>query len=238
MHVCKKESLLSYKQTCILACVIISTTNQKGGVGKTTIAVHCAAWLVENGVRVAVVDADVQSSSTEWLREAYPEIPVKRLQTADDVLEGIPQLQRDHEVVVVDGPAGLTEVTRAILLITDGALLPCGPSVLDLRAADEAVRVLRQAQGIRKGSPWAFFVPNRLQRHLRLSRELLETAQTLGIPVAPGLGLRQAFADAPGQGTTVWKMGSAANEAGDELNQLFTKVFSHDQAKTTNGTSD
>ncbi|MDQ3623399.1 MAG: hypothetical protein M3463_13060, partial [Verrucomicrobiota bacterium] len=102
----------------------------------------------------------------------------------------------------------------------------------------EAVRVLRQAQGIRKGSPWAFFVPNRVQRHLRLSRELLETAQSLGIPVAPALGLRQAFADAPGQGTTVWKMGSSASEAANELNQLFKTVFSHEHAKTTNGASD
>ena len=210
--------------------MIISTTNQKGGVGKTTIAVHLTAWLSEKGFKVAVVDADVQCSSTQWLKEACPEVPVVRLQTADDVLEGIPKLQKEYEIIVVDGPAGLTEVTRAVLLVTDGTLLPCGPSALDLRAADEAVRVLNQAQGIRNGKPWAFLVPNRLQRRLRLSKELLETGKSLGIPVAPGLGLRQAFADAPGQGTTVWKMGPQAKDAQNELNQLFKAIFPNEKA--------
>jgi len=46
---------------------------------------------------------------------------------------------------VIDGPAGLSEVTRAVLLVANLALLPCGPSVLDLRAAQEAIRVVLQA---------------------------------------------------------------------------------------------
>ena len=39
-----------------------------------------------------------------------------RLQTADDILEGIPKLAREFDHLVLDGPAGLSEVTRAILL--------------------------------------------------------------------------------------------------------------------------
>jgi len=49
----------------------------------------------------------------------------------------------------------LSEVTRAILLVADLAWLPCGPSVLDLRAANDAIRVLKQAQAIRHGPPQA-----------------------------------------------------------------------------------
>jgi chromosome partitioning protein len=182
-------------------------------------------WLHENDLRVALVDADVQSSSSLWAREVVPDLHIERLQTSEDVLERVPELAANFDMVIIDGPAGLTEVTRSTLLCADLALLPCGPSVLDLRAADEAVRVVRQAQKIRNGLPRALLVPNKLQRNFRLSRELLDTAGTLGLDVAPGLGLRQAYADAAGQGTVVWKLGSAAREASEEIHALFKQVF-------------
>jgi hypothetical protein len=51
----------------------------------------------------------------------------------------MPKIISQFDIVVADGPAGLSEVTRALLLVTDLALLPCGPSVLDLRAAQDAI---------------------------------------------------------------------------------------------------
>ena len=117
----------------------------------------------EQGADVTLVDADVQGSSSVWLHEAMPHLPIVRLQTPDEIIERLPELRQNCDFLVVDGPAGLSEVTRAILLMTDFAVLPCGPSVLDLRAANEAFRVVRQAQGIRHGPPQAVLVPNKLQ---------------------------------------------------------------------------
>ena len=112
-------------------------------------------------------------------------------------------------------------MTRAILLLADLAWLPCGPSVLDLRAATEALRVVRQAQHIRQGPPQAVLVPNKLQVQYRLSRELLETLKSLEIPAAGGLRLRQAYADAAGQGTVVWRLGPRGQAAALEIRELF-----------------
>ena len=71
--------------------MILALTNSKGGVGKSTLAVHLAAWWKEQGGDVALVDADAQGSSSVWLREAAPTIPVFRFQTPDDLsLEGCP----------------------------------------------------------------------------------------------------------------------------------------------------
>lgn len=201
--------------------MIIALTNSKGGVGKSTLAVHLAAWLSERGDRIALVDADAQGSSSAWLREAAPSIPVFRLANPDDILDQVPQLAGEFGAVVVDGPAGLSEVTRAILLLADLAWLPCGPSVLDLRAATEALRVVRQAQHIRQGPPQAVLVPNKLQVQYRLSRELLETMKSLEIPAAGGLRLRQAYADAAGQGTVVWRLGPRGQAAALEIRELF-----------------
>ena len=121
--------------------MIMALTNSKGGVGKSTLAVHLAVWCQEHGATVALVDADAQGSSSLWLQEASPTTPRFRLPTPDDILEQVPALRSEYDQLIIDGPAGLSEVTRAILLVTDFALLPCGPSALDLRAANDAIRV-------------------------------------------------------------------------------------------------
>lgn len=206
--------------------MIVALTNSKGGVGKSTLAVHLALWWLEQGARVGLVDADAQSSSSVWLQEASPQTPVFRLHTPDDVLDQIPELQQRFDRLVIDGPAGLSEVTRAILLVTDLALLPCGPSVLDLRAASEAIRVVKQAQAIRHGPPDAVLLPNKLQVQYRLSREFLEATGSLKTPTAATpLRLRQAFADAAGQGTVVWRLGPRGAAAANEIKELFHGIF-------------
>lgn len=212
--------------------MVIALSNSKGGVGKSTLAVHLAVSWHEQGRQVALVDADVQGSSSLWLHEAAPQVPVFRLQTPDEVLEQAPPLAAKFERVVIDGPAGLSEVTRAILLVADMALLPCGPSVLDLRAVHEALRVVRQAQQIRQGPPVPVLVPNKLQVQYRLSQELLETAKSLGIPSLPGLRLRQAYADAAGQGTMVWRLGPRGEAAAAELKSLFQELIAYESPNT------
>jgi chromosome partitioning protein len=215
--------------------MIVAFTNSKGGVGKSTLSVHLAVWLSEQGSKVALVDSDVQGASSLWLHEASPETKVVRLQTADDILDQIPKIQNEVQHIIVDGPAGLSEITRTILFLTDLAFLPCGPSILDLRAATDAIRVVRQVQTIRKGPPKAVLIPNKLQVQYRLSQELLETAKTLDIPAASGLRLRQAFADAAGQGTVVWRMQTqSARDAAAEIQNLFAELFAYEPANTTN----
>lgn len=205
--------------------MIVALANGKGGVGKSTLAVHLATWWKERGGDVGLVDADVQGASSLWLREASPAVSVFRLQTADEILEQVPALKKKFDHLAIDGPAGLSEVTRAILLVADLALLPCGPSVLDLRAANTAIRLLKQAQHIRGGLPRAVLAPNKLQVQYRLSRELLAAAESLGIPATSGLRLRQAYADAAGQGTVVWRLGRRSAAAANEIKELFDGLF-------------
>jgi len=73
---------------------------------------------------------------------------------------------------------------------------------------------------IRKAPPRTFLLPNKLQTNYPLSRELLETADSLGIPSLPALKLRQAYADAADQGTVVWRL-PGTREVADEINDLL-----------------
>ena len=213
--------------------MILALSNSKGGVGKTTLAVHLAVWMAEQGRNVAFVDSDVQGSSSGWLQEAAPEMQTFRLVTPEDVVAQLPQIQARFDYVIADGPAGLSEVTRAILCLADLALFPCGPSILDLRAVIEAINVLKKIQAFRQGLPQMLIVPNKLQHQYRLSKELLQTIQGWGMPVGDGIRLRQAYADAAGQGTVVWRMASrSAREASAELQFLFQQLSTYEPTPT------
>ncbi len=187
--------------------MIYALANSKGGVGKTTIAVHLAAYLAKKKRSVVFIDADPQQSASAWIKEFSFPIQFETLVTPEEIIRRVAKLAADANDIVIDGPAGLSETTRAIMLRADKVFLPCGPSILDLRAASKAVQLLHDAQKARKGLPKGALVPNKLQKRGRLSREMLDAVHKLKIPVLAGLSLRQAFADAAGQAKTVSEMG-------------------------------
>jgi chromosome partitioning protein len=214
--------------------MIVATVNSKGGVGKSTLAAHLAAWFYERGKKVALVDSDRQASSSSWLSEAEPGIKAVRAQTADEIYKLLPELYDDCDVLIADGPAGLEEQSRILLMFADVAIVPCGASRLDTDATGDAVKLIEQARIQRKfsgthgGLPQGLFVINKLQPHTVLGRELSEHAQEMGIPVAHhALHLRQVYADAPGQRSFVWRMGNRAAVAAEEINELFQEVASY-----------
>jgi chromosome partitioning protein len=221
------------KQTCKhknnqvrINAMIVALANSKGGVGKSTLSVHLAVWLHDRAESVALIDVDHQQSSSLWAREAEPGISVVSFDSPDDVIKQVKKLAKDHDHIVIDRPAGLDEITQAMLLVADVALIPCGPSLLDVRAASLAVQVLETAQLVRDGKPTSLFVCNKVQPNTRLSRELLETAHTFGIQVAKTtIHFRQVYADAVSQRTVVSRMGWRGKEATAEINQLFQEVI-------------
>lgn len=191
--------------------MIIAVVNQKGGVAKTTLAVHLAAWHSEQGLRVALIDADGQSSSSRWVRGAPWPITVMTESRADPILEATRDLVTTHDVVIADGPANLAESTRALLLTADFAIVPCGVTVPELESTAETIRMLHNARAVRGGGcPGACTVLTRVRSdRFVLTREAHDAAAALGLPVCRFvLRLREATADAPGQRTTVWNMGS------------------------------
>jgi len=99
---------------------IVAFVNQKGGCAKSTTAVHFAHWLVQQDKSVLVVDADAQRSSSQWCSKMEPAIATHVLQRPDDLLDQLTDLAATVDYLVVDGPAGLSEATRAILVNNSG----------------------------------------------------------------------------------------------------------------------
>ena len=120
--------------------MIYALTNSKGGVGKSTLSVHLAVWLKDQGANVALVDSDVQGSSSVWLHEVDPDMRILRLQTPDDVLDQIALSRRGLEkrfrkAVGVGEPrdvARLQVAEAAVIQNRDrghtGSLIPAPPA--------------------------------------------------------------------------------------------------------------
>lgn len=208
--------------------MIIVLANSKGGVGKTSISVHLAAWLADQGHAVVFADCDAQQSSSEWLAEAAPHIRTVRLADPSAILDTLPQLDQEADFVVADGPGSNAETSRALLLRADLALVPCKASMLEVRALGQATAVLQQSRDIRRGLPAAVIVLSMVGKTYRLTRDMKDAAAALGLPLAAtALTLKQIYADAPGQGTVVWRMGARGRDAAAEIESLFREVLPH-----------
>jgi len=211
---------------CSVRLMIIVVANSKGGVGKSTIAVHLAAWLHEQGHTVTLADCDTQHSSSQWAKEAIPDVKAVTLADPDEILDRLPALGQQSDYVVADGPGSNTETSRALLLRADLALVPCKASMLEVRALAQATNVLRQFQDIRGGDPRAIIILSMVGKTYRLTQDMKDAAEALELPLAKtALTLKQIYADAPGQGAVVWQLGARAREAAAEVNALFREIL-------------
>jgi chromosome partitioning protein len=204
---------------------VIAVTNSKGGVGKSTIAVHLAVWLHERGFNIILADCDAQHSSSDWIAEACPDIEAVRLNGADEVVAELPRLGKSADYVIADGPGSDTDVTRLILMFTDLAVFPCKASMLEARALAQATRTLRLAHAVHTDKPKVIIVLGMVGRRHRLTKDMTDAAIALELPMAKTqLILRQVYADAPGRGAVVWQLGARAREATREIRQLFAEL--------------
>lgn len=213
--------------------MMIACVNQKGGVGKTTLAVHLACWLNRQSPRVVLLDCDAQATASRWLGRIQLNLPTAHVFDADAIIETAGQLTADHEWVVADGAAGLSDCTRALLLVAGLAVLPCGATVPELEATRATVRILRNARRVRGDvAPEGLVLLTRMRhRGCRLVREAPQAAASLGLPVSRSqLTLLEATADAPGQGRTVWDLGRRAQRAADEMTAVCQEIHAHAQA--------
>jgi len=180
--------------------MIVALVNQKGGVGKTTLALHLAGRWAGKGKRVVVVDADPQGSALDWSEQRARE-GVARLfgvlgLPRETLHRELPAIAADADHVIVDGAPRIAGVARSALLAADLVLIPATPSPLDGWASAEMLRLLDEARVFRPDLP-ARMVLNRCAARTVIAREIAEALAEQDPPVLGArIGQRVIFADA------------------------------------------
>ncbi|MBV1825316.1 AAA family ATPase [Gluconacetobacter entanii] len=199
--------------------MIVAFLNQKGGVGKTTLALHLAGQWAREGRRVTVIDADPQGSALDWseqrAREGLPRLFGVIGLARDTLHREAPELAREVDHVVIDGPPRVAGLLRSALLAADLVLIPVQPSPFDGWASAEMLRLLSEARLFRPAL-LARFVLNRCGAGTTIARETGLALADHDPPVlAARIGQRVAFADTARTGRLVtdWRpRGIAARE--------------------------
>jgi chromosome partitioning protein len=193
--------------------MIVALLNQKGGVGKTTLALHLAGQWASEGKRVTVIDADPQGSALDWseqrAREGHPRL-FGVVELAHDTLHReAPELARDVDHIVIDGPPRVAGLMRSALLATDVVLIPVQPSPLDGWASAEMLSLLGEAR-IYRPELAARFVLNRCSARTVIARETAAALADHDPPVlAATIGQRIGFAEAAQSGRLASELAQA-----------------------------
>jgi chromosome partitioning protein len=146
--------------------MIIAVLNQKGGVGKTTLATHIAGELATRGRAVLLVDADPQGSALDWTERRNQSGLPRLFSTVGLARETLhqeaPELAKRCDHLVIDGPPRIAALARSALLAADLVLIPVQPSPYDFWASSDMVALIREAQVYRPALSAAFVINRRV----------------------------------------------------------------------------
>ena len=207
---------------------VIALIQQKGGVGKSTLAANLAGELLQQGRTVKVLDLDPQESLATWARlgQGLLRDRVEHVSTARprEFKAAVERACRLAERVLLDCPPGLPDTGLMAALVADVALLPVTPSPLDVIASKQALELLREAQAQRRDhKPLLALVPSRVARHTVLGRDLRHSLTPLGVRILPGVSQRIAIAEAVLHGLTLREY-APASAGVEEFQQLASAM--------------
>lgn len=212
--------------------MLITFASEKGGVGKTTMAVHAAAFLSDLGHDVAFFDTDGRATTISWLKEARPSIAHLSTDDPNEAAMALGHFLDTGTIVVADAPPSLGPIPRMLLSQSDRVIVPSVCSLLDVTETFQTYKAFVTLLGpdeAHRGRDLIAFT-NRYERGNRAHEDAADVLRNWGVRVATTMiPQRRPFNNAPQFGVTVFDMTDRyGREAADELRQLFHEVLPHE----------
>jgi chromosome partitioning protein len=209
--------------------MVISVTNLKGGVGKTTIATNLAVCLAHRGYETCIVDTDLgQQSSMEWSGnrgEDLKRIPVFGI-NVKQLNKEVDDLKRKYDIVVIDGTPHLSELADRTILASDILLIPLTPSVYDFRGFEGFLQRFEQINGVKEasgGTVEAFVILNRIIQNTNVSKDIENAVNAYNVKMLDTrLVSRISYVDTASEGRGVIEYKD--KKAKDEMEALTSEI--------------
>lgn len=206
---------------------VLAILNEKGGVGKTTIATQLARGLQLAGQAVIIIDSDPQGSARDWYAAAGEDNPLPPVVGMDrpPLFKNLKSVTQGFAWAVIDGSPRIEELAVAALKVADLVLIPVQPSPYDIWAAESLVDLVRTRQEVTEGRPQAAFVVSRQIVGTKLIGEARVALEGYHLPLLKsGTSQRVIYATSAARGSTVLDeepTGAAAGEIRSLVEELL-----------------
>jgi len=209
--------------------IVISFVTQKGGSGKTTLAINCGVVASQKGNRILILDMDAQATAEAWYQDRDDDKPqVIRLVPADLDRALRAAREKGFDVVFIDTPGRDEPGAAAAVRSSDFCVIPCRPSPADMKATPPTVETIR-----RLGKRAAFVLTQAPPRSFR-NREAEQGLSVLGLVCPVHIVLRNVYQDAQGAGLGVTEY-EPDGKAASEVRELWDWMSKKIRKATNNG---
>jgi len=198
----------------------IALLAQKGGTGKTTLALSLAVAAGQHGAVAVVIDLDPQATACNWGDRREAETPV----IIDAQPARLPQaLERAKtegvNIVIIDTPARSEQAAMAAAKVADLVIIPCRPQIYDVETIPNTREIIALA-----GHKPCVVLLNAVPPRGTRAEQAIEAIKAYGIPVCPTLlGQRSAFGDAAALGLTATEF-DPRGKAAIEIVQVYEYI--------------
>jgi chromosome partitioning protein len=209
--------------------MIISITNLKGGVGKSTLTQNLAVCFAHADYNVCIVDTDIQAQvTTKWMAERTEEMPKIHIKTIkpEELAKNVLTFNKEFDVVLLDGTPALFELSTRTLALSDVAIIPMIPSIADIWVFESYLKAYEEAKAQRAnfGAALAGFVLLNQYAGNNLDKEVQGALEGYDISVLKArIANRVAYREAMtlGRGVVEYK----DKKAKDEMTELFNEII-------------
>lgn len=210
-----------------MSAKVIVVTNQKGGCGKTTLAINLSGALGRNS-KVLLVDGDPQGSASRWVASAddnmpFPTAIMNLSHITDKVGREIKKYLQDYDYIFVDCPPAIdNKFTSSALMIADLAIVPVIPSPTDLWSAVGIQQLINNISEINENLQ-ARLLANMCQTNTSISKEALSLIAEFDFPkFETDIYQRTAYRQAAAFGGTVFNLDNS--KAKQEITALINEI--------------
>jgi len=205
--------------------MIISILNQKGGTGKTTLAVNIVREYKLRAYESLLVDSDSQGSALRWHERSNGELIDLTCLPTTTLDKDVLKFTKTHNRIVIDGIPSMAALTVCAVKAANIILIPVQPSFYDIWATEDLIRLVKERIEMTDGKTKAAFIVSRKIKGTNIGKDVYGQLESLGLPVfKSGTTQRVAYAATVSQGHSVVDEAANTVEAKKEIKLIVDEL--------------